>query len=223
MTSPTSPVRTESDTPESILDWFQLYSKQAGWAAAALVVIAAGGWFYIRSQDLKAERAEKAYFAAQRSVTAGNLPLAESDLRKLIERYDGTSSAVEARIQLAQILFDQGKLQAGVDELKGAEDKIGSSKEFGSAAHAVLAGGLEQLRKFPAAAEEYKKAADVARFDSDRQRYMSASAQAYLSGGDTTRAKAIWTDLGADSKGTVAGEARVRLGELTATPLEPKS
>jgi tetratricopeptide (TPR) repeat protein len=223
MTVPRSPIRTDADTPESILDWFQFYGKQASWAAAAIVVVAAGGWFYIRSQDLKAERAEKAYFAAERSEAAGNLPLAESDYRKLVNRYDGTKSAIQARLRLAQILLGQGKLQEGVNELKVAEDKAGSSKEFGSAIHTVRGGGLEQLRKYSEAAEEYGKAAQVARFDSDRQRYMSLSAQAYLTGGDTARAKAIWTELGADSKGTMAGEARVRLGELTAAAVKPQS
>jgi hypothetical protein len=51
---------------------------------------------------------------------------------------------------------------------------------------------------------------------------MSLAANAYLNGGDTAKAKQIWTDLGADSKGVVAGEARVRLGEISATP-QPRS
>lgn len=221
MTSPNSPFKMTQDT-ESVLDWFQMYSKQATWAAVGIVVLAAGGWFYMRSTDLKAERAEKAYYTAIRSQSAGNLPLAESDLRKMIQRYDGTPAAAQARLQLAQILYDQGKVQAGVDELKLAEDKIGSDEEYGSGVHLVLAAGLEQLKKFKEAGDQYEKAAKVARFDADRQRFLSLAASAYLSGGDTNKAKQIWTDLGADSKGAVAGEARVRLGELTATP-QPKS
>jgi predicted negative regulator of RcsB-dependent stress response len=204
------------DSPETFLDWFQLYSKQATWTAVGLIAVAAGGWFYIRSQDLKATRAEKAYFAAQRSVAAGNLPLAQSDLEKLVTRYDGTTAAMQGELQLAQILYDQGKYQQGVDRLRKAEDEIGGSDEFGSSVHLVLAAGLEQLKKYPEAAAEYEKAAKAARFDADRQRYMSSAAMAYLNGGDKSKAKAIWTELGADSKGTVAGEARVRLGEMLA-------
>jgi predicted negative regulator of RcsB-dependent stress response len=176
----------------------------------------------VRSRDLKAERAEKAYYQAIRSVTAGNLPLAESDLRKMIQRYDGTPSAAQARLQLAQILYDQGKYQQGVDELKVAEEKVGKSDRYGSGVHLILASGLEQLKKFTDAATQYEKAAEAARFDADRQRFMSMAASAYLSAGNKARAKEIWTDLGADSKGAVAGEARVRLGELTAQP-QPQS
>jgi hypothetical protein len=48
------------------------------------------------------------------------------------------------------------------------------------------------------------------------------AAYAFLTAGRRDDAKRIWTILAADSKGIVAGEARVRLGELTATP-QPKS
>ena len=218
----TSPFSAPAERTESLMDWFQLHSKKVGWAALVVAGLAVGGWFYSRSQDLKAERAETAYFTAQRSVVAGNLPLAESDLRKMITRYEGTPAAMQGSLVLAQVMFDQGKIQQGVDELKKSEDAIGKSREFGSAVHLILAGGFEQLRKFPEAASEYEKAAKAARFDSDRQRYMSLAATAYRSAGNKDKAKAIWTELGGDSKGTVAGEARVRLGELEAG-VDPKT
>ena len=222
MTSPNSPFKTAADTPESILDWFQLYTKQAVWTGVGIVILAVGGWFYVRSRDLKAERAEKAYYQAIRSVSAGNLPLAESDLRKMIQRYDGTESAAQARLQLAQILYDQAKYQQGVEELRVAEDKIEKSERYGTGVHLVLAAGLEQLKKFSDAAAQYEKAAKTARFDADRQRFMSIAASAYLAGGNKAKAREIWTDLAKDSKGAVAGEARVRLGELIAAP-QPQS
>jgi predicted negative regulator of RcsB-dependent stress response len=217
----TSPFST-SERTESLMDWFSLHSREVAWAGIAVVVLGAGGWFYTRSRELKAERAEKAYYQAIRSVTAGNLPLAESDLRKMVQRYDGTESAAQARLQLAQILYDQGKYQQGIDELRAAEDKISKSERYGSGVHLVLAAGLEQMKKFNDAAAQYEKAAKIARFDSDRQRFMSLAAGAYLSAGNKAKAKEIWTELGKDSKGAVAGEARVRLVELTATP-QPRS
>jgi predicted negative regulator of RcsB-dependent stress response len=218
----TSPFASSEDRTETLMDWFNLHSKVVSWALLGLVVLAAGGWFYIRSQNLKAERAEAAYFTAQRSVVAGNLPLAESDLRKMVTRYSGTPAAMEGSLILAQVMYDQGKVQQGLDELKKSADDIGDSKEFGSAVHVVLASGYEQLKKFADAGKEYEAAAEAARFKADGERYRSLAAKAYLSGGDSAKAKAIWTELGADSKGTVAGEARVRLGEMTAKP-EPRS
>ena len=213
----TSPFST-SERSESMMEWFNLHSREVIWGGIAVVVLAGGGWFYNRSRELKAERAEKAYYAAQRSVTAGNLPLAESDLKKMITRYDGTQAATQARLQLAQILYDQGKFEDGVAELKKAADKVGSAEDFGSSVHLLMATGLDQMNKHAEAAAEYEKAAKVARFDADRQRYMSLAASSYLTAGNKAKAKEIWTDLGKDSKGAVAGEARVRLGEMEATP-----
>ena len=213
----TSPFST-SERSESMMEWFNLHSREVIWGGIAVVVLAGGGWFYNRSRELKAERAEKAYYTAQRSVTAGNLPLAESDLKKMITRYDGTQAATQARLQLAQILYDQGKFEDGVAELKKAADKVGSSEDFGSSVHLLMATGLDQMNKHAEAAAEYEKAAKVARFDADRQRYMSLAASSYLTAGNKAKAKEIWTDLGKDSKGAVAGEARVRLGEMEATP-----
>jgi predicted negative regulator of RcsB-dependent stress response len=204
------------------MDWFQLHSRQVVWGSIALIAVLIGGWFYMRSQQLKAERAETAYFAAQRSVVSGNLPLAESDLRKMIARYDGAPAAMEGRLALAQVLYDEKKYQAGIDALKEGEGKMGKSTDYGSAVHVLMAAGYEQLRKFKEAGDQYDAAAKVARFDADRQRYQSNAAKDYLNGGDSARARSIWTVLGADSKGTVAGEARVRLGEMDAKA-EPKA
>jgi predicted negative regulator of RcsB-dependent stress response len=217
----TSPFST-SESSESMMEWFQLHSREVIIGGIVVVALAAGGWFSYRSQELKAERAEKAYFTAQRSVAAGNLPLAESDLKKMIGRYEGTPAAMQARLQVAQILFDQGKYQEGLDELKAGEGKMSKSPEFGPSVHRVMASGYEQLKKFGDAAAEYEKASKVERFDADRERDMALAAMAYWSAGNKAKAKEILTELGADSKGAVAGEARVRLGELTATA-EPQS
>ena len=204
------------------MDWFQLHSREVAWASIAVVALAAGGWFYNRSKDLKAERAERAYYQAQRAVTAGNMPLAESDLKKMIARYDGTTASIQARLQVAQLMYDQGKYQQGIDELKSAEGKFGSNRDFGAALHMMMAAGYEQLNNYNAAGQQYEEASKVARFDTDRQRHLGQAAMSYLAAGNKEKAKQIWTDLGADSKGAVAGEARVRLGELVAAPA-PKS
>jgi predicted negative regulator of RcsB-dependent stress response len=197
-----------------------LHQREATWGILAVAAVLAGVWFYNRSNNLKEERAERAYFAAQQSVQSRNYPLAESDLRKMAQRYGGTRAGAQGRIALAQVLFEQGKYQEGINELKGDKTTL-ESKDFGAPAHMMLAAGYEQLKQYNGAADEYQAAAKAARFDADRQRYTLNSAYARLMAGDTASAKRIYTDLGKDSKGVVAGEARVRLGELTAAA--PKS
>ena len=222
MTSPAIRKRPRSESAfESISTWFELHNREVTYAVIAIAVIIGGLWFYNRSKTLKAERAERAYFTAQQSLEA-NKPLAESDLRKVISRYDGTAAASQAALTLAQLLYDENKLPAGIDVIKNAMPSLEKSKDFASSGHLTLAAGYEQMGKFADAANEYAAAAKAARFDQDRQRYESSEAHAYLLAGQVETAKKIWTRLAADSKGTVAGEARVRLGELNAAA-EPKS
>lgn len=201
-------------------EWFEVYNKQITWGVVGVAAVAVGIWFYSRSQTLKGEKAERALMTAQQSIP-GNMPLAESDLRKLIQRYDGTPAAYQAQLALAQALYGENKYQDGIESLKNAMPKLRKSKDFESAGHLLLAAGYEQVRKYLDAASEYALAAKAARFDQDRQRHESSEARAYLAAGRTETAKEIWTRLAADSKGTVAGEARVRLGELEAKS-EPK-
>lgn len=221
MTTPTRPASRPASTFESFSEWFDKYNKQITYGVIGIAVVIGGVWFYQRSQSLKAERAERAYFSAQQSIP-GNLPLAESDLRKLITRYDGTSAANQARITLAQLLFDENKFAEGVDALKKAMPSLEGSKDFASPAHVMMAAGYEQMKKYAEAAAEYGAAAKADRFDPDRQRHESSQAHALLLAGKRDEAKAIWTRLAADSKGTVAGEARIRLGEMLAQP-QPKT
>jgi predicted negative regulator of RcsB-dependent stress response len=226
MTSPHRSRVASDNRLEMMADWFDLHSKQVTVAVIVIAAAVGGVWFYRRSEQLKAERAERAFYAAEQSMAAGNLPLAESDLRKMITRYDGTTASRQATLTLAQIMYDQGKHQEGVTLLKQAIPRLEASEDFASSGHLLLATGYEQLRRFTEAAAEYQAAATKARFDQDRQRYQSLAANAYLLGGRKDEAKRIWTALAADSKGTVAGEARVRLGELTAVPataLQPKT
>jgi predicted negative regulator of RcsB-dependent stress response len=220
MTTPIRPKPRSDSAFESLSEWFDRYNRQITYAVIGIAVVIGGVWFYERSQSLKGERAERAYFAAQQSVP-NNLPLAESDLRKLITRYKGTSAANQGELTLAQILYDQSKYADGVAALSKAMPEL-KGTDFESPAHLLLASGYEQLKKYGDAANEYGLAAKAARFKADRERYQTAQAHALLLAGQKDAAKKLWTELAADSKGAVAGEARVRLGELTAQP-EPKS
>lgn len=222
MTAPKPRTRVPSDSPyESLSEWFELHNKQVTWGVVAVVAVAVGVWFYSRSQSLKSERAERAYLTAEESIP-GNMPLAESDLRKVITRYDGTPAAMQAQLTLARALYTEGKYPQGIESLKAGMPKLSKSKDYESAGHLLIAAGYEQMKRFVDAAAEYGLAAKAARFDQDRQRHESSEARAYFQAGRVDMAKQIWTRLAADSKGTVAGEARVRLGELEAQP-EPKT
>ena len=207
-----------SDADEAELkyaDLFERHKQHLGWLGVVVILIGAGVWFYLRSESIKSQRAEAAFEAAIQSVSSGNIPLAESDLKKAALRYAGTDGGTESSLALAKIYYQQSKFQEGLDALKApAADKGDMQYE----ARLLVATGYEGLNKWPDAAKEYETAASSARFDADKQSALAAAARAYQAGGDKASAVKIWNQLVSDPKSNYATEAKIRLGELEAAP-----
>jgi len=217
MTNPAAPTKRFAADEESFPEWFMLHKREVSWAVIALAIIVLGYWYYERSEALKAQRGEAAYFQARQSAAAGNLPLAVSDLQKVATRYEGTRAGAQASITLAQALYQEKKFKEGIAALKKAEAKTPS--DFRPSIHVLEAGGYEELKDFVGAAEQYKMAASQTRFPVDKAQYQAAAARDYVAAGKIEDAKAIWTELAKDETGPMAAEAKVRLGELLAKPM----
>ena len=219
MTTPNIPARQRyGSSDESLGDWMLLHKRELMWALVSLAVIVGGFWFYERSQSIKAQRAETAYFQARQSAAAGNLPLAVSDLKKVVARYEGTRAGTRAALSLAQTHYDQKQFKEGLAVLKKVEAK--APDDFRPSIHLLEAAGYEELKDFTAAAEQYKLAAMATEFPVDKARYQAGAARDYMAAGKADQAKAIWTELAKDDSSPEAAEARVRLGELTAKPMK---
>jgi predicted negative regulator of RcsB-dependent stress response len=219
MTTPGIPSRPRYGSDEdSIGDWALLHRRELAWALTAVAVLLGGFWFYQRSQSIKAQRAESAYFQARQSAAAGNLQLAVSDLRKVVARYEGTRSGTQAALMLAQSLFDQKQFKEGLEVLKKVESS--ASDDFRPSIYVLEAAGHEELKDYAAAAQQYKLAAQATEFPVDKAKYQAAAARDYMAAGKPNDAKAIWTELAKDEAYPEAAEARVRLGELNAKPMK---
>ena len=205
------PIEVHAD---SAMDWARANARAIGIGAIALAVVLGGGALWRRSSAIKEERAGKALSEAQRSFASGNLPLAQSDLQKVVQRYGGTRAGIQARLLLAQVHFGQGKPVDGVKTL----DDINSPGVFASAVHALKGAGMEQQNKPIEAADHYLQAAKDATSDIQRDGYRVDAARAYAAGNRPADAIKIWQSMAADESSAYSSEARVRLGELTAKP-----
>ena len=198
-------------------EWARRHSRAIAAGALVLVVAGAGGWLYKRSQELKEERASSALMAAEQSVAAGNVALAQSDLEKLVRRYEGTVAARQATLRLAHILYDKGQFEPAVTQLEQLASRV-KDPDIKAVIEDQIAAGYEEMGKFAEAAEHYTRAAQLARFPADSANHLASAARAYTTAGNVAQATRIWTELAADPSGPVAAEARVRLGELTVRP-----
>jgi predicted negative regulator of RcsB-dependent stress response len=202
------------DRTESPMDWARANTKPIV-IGLVVVALAAATWFVVKQwSDRKADAAEVALNRARQSYAQGNLPLAQTDLRRVITRFGGSSAGSQATMLLAQAFFEQGKPDSGLKVLND-----GKAADSDDAAFEALKGaGLEQKKEYAQAAERYRAAASLADAKIAKDRYMADAARALTSGNNKAEAAKIWSALAADKTSSFSAEARVRLGELVATP-----
>lgn len=213
-TDPVVPIVDEGKT-ESFIEWARANSSRLSIGGIVVLAVAAIGLLWRASADKREVRASQALAAAQSVVQSGNAALAQSDLQALLRRYGGTTAAIQARLLLAQVHFGQGKVEDGLKEL----DAIGSPGLYAASVHGLRAAGLEQSGKPAEAAAEYERAAAATSTALGKAAYQSDAAKAYLAAGNAQAATRIWEAIAGDDTNPLAGEARVRLGELKAKPI----
>lgn len=215
MTVPLNSTKLSSDDAlENAIDWARANARNLGIGVAVIAVAAAGFWFYKDSEANKETAASKAYFEAQRSVQAGNLPLAQADLEKMLPRYHGTNSGTLAAILLAQVHYQQGKYAEGVKVLEAAA--VSAPAPLKGSLQALLASGILDQKKYADAAAAYLKAAEMTPEEMAGDSYRAEAARAYQLAGNTAEALKIWKVLAEKLDSPNAPEARVRIGEIEA-------
>ena len=196
------------------MDWVRDNGKPIG-IGLAVIAVAVIGWIGVRQyQNSQADQAEAALNRARQSYAQGNLPLAQTDLRRVISRFGGSSAGSQATMLLAQAYYEQGHADSGLKVLNEGDPSTVDEAAF----EALRGAGLEQKKEYVQAAERYRAAAAAADAKIAKDRYMADAARALTSAGNKAEAAKIWAALATDNASTFAAEAKVRLGELVATP-----
>ena len=199
---------------DSTMDWLRQHARPLVIGAAVVAVAVAGIGFYRSFEGKKADRAEQALRQARGTYESGNLALAQTDLKKLVDRYSGTAAGAQGALLLAQTYYDAGKPAEGLKALEGVR-----GGELEAAVLAARAAGLQLQKKGTEAAQAYLEAAGKARTAPERLNYRADAARAYAAAGQTAQAAEIWRELEASGDPSLSAEARLRLGELTAKPI----
>jgi predicted negative regulator of RcsB-dependent stress response len=228
MTTPTTPtIEAPASQPkaepkaESFLDWFRINSRIVAIAAAVVAAAAFGFWFYTRSNVLKAENADRRLLAAKQSLNSGNLPLAQSDLKKVADQYPGTSAGAEAGMLLAQVKLEQNDNQGAIATLRDLAAR-NESGPYATPIRVLLGDALSQVGKHAEAAAEYERASSLTDAPNERALLLAKIGRAQAAAGNAAKARQAWEALANQSDSpSLAAEARIRLGELLATNVKP--
>src|SRR5216117_2679949 len=177
--------------------WVRAHRQLASWAGT-IIVIAAALFVWTLSTKRRAEEIASRNLAGARfAFDNQNLPLAASELAKVIEDYSGTNAPQQA----VTVLKDY----AG-----------GAGKAYRPQAYSLLGAAYENMGRTREAAEAYEQGSAAARLDFLKAQLLADAGRAWTTAGDTTRAVADYRRIVQEfSKEAAASEAKVRLAELT--------
>jgi len=208
------PVVGESNALTWLTGWIRSHKQVATYLAVALVVaLGLFAWSFLTAKT--AERSAGRQIAQARlALDSKNYPLAASVLSQVVENFSGTHAAQEASILLAQARLAQGQTQQAIDVLQRSAPK--ADKYFRAQSYALLGAAYENALRSKEAATAYETAAAAALYPFLRAQFLSDAGRAWLAVGDTAKALVVYRTIAEklDST-TAAGEAKVRLGELT--------
>lgn len=213
-----APPKTVSVTPaarSSAAGWFDVPTNRYIALGAAAVLVAIVAWFLVLAGRRKEEFANRALEQARAMAESGNLPLAASEMQKVITTYGGTRSGQEAVIMLNQVRLVNGQHELAAVSLQDFL-KAGPSAEFRGPAQGLLGRALENASRPADAAQAYATGADVAEVDYLRTELLLDAARAYVLAGDRDKAMASYRRIIKDFPDTPSRtEAEIRLAELT--------
>jgi outer membrane protein assembly factor BamD (BamD/ComL family) len=207
--------RGQAPTTTGNAPWYRDRTRLIVWAAIAVLLVAVVGWVLWSSERRKEEFAARSLNQARTAAEAGNLPLASSELQRLIETYRGTDAATEAVITLNQVRMVNGQSElavVGLREFIQSEPPV----KYLAPAYGLLGTALENAKRAGEAGEAFRNASRSADQAYLRGRYLIDAGRAYKTAGKRAEAIAAYRAV-IDSfpKSTSVLEAKVRLAEMT--------
>src|SRR5262249_55478987 len=152
MATSVAPTSRQTSGPAPAAPWYRDRNRQLVALAIVIAVIAAVVWFVIASGKRKEEFASRSLSQARETAEAGNLPLASSELQKLIQTYKGTDAANEAVITLNQVRLVNGQAELAA---VGLRDFLATKPEakYLTPANGLLGAALENSSQWADAAD----------------------------------------------------------------------
>jgi TolA-binding protein len=209
------PTRERTTAPAPAHPWYRDRNRQLIALASIIIAIGLVVWLVIKSQARKEEFASQRLDHARAAAEAGNLPLASSELQKLMQDFKGTDAASEAALTLNHVRMVNGQSELAA---VGLRDFLAAKPDpkYVAPASGLLGAALENARKWSDAGDAFSNAAKAADVEYLKARYLIDAGRAYREGGKTAQAVAAYREIIQKYPGSSSfTEAQVRLAELT--------
>ncbi|HEX2218314.1 MAG TPA: tetratricopeptide repeat protein [Gemmatimonadales bacterium] len=207
--------RDQAPAPAAAAPWYRDSKRLLIGAAVAVLLLGVVAWVVISSERRKEQFAARSLNQARAAAEAGNLPLASSELQRLIDTYGGTDAATEAVITLNQVRLINGQGELAAVGLREFIDRDPPEKYL-APAYGLLGTALENSKRPAEAADAFRNASRAADIEYLKARYLIDAGRAYRAAGKPEEARAAYRAI-IDSfpQASSVTEAKVRLAELT--------
>jgi outer membrane protein assembly factor BamD (BamD/ComL family) len=200
---------------EAPAPWYRDTRRLASVVVLAVLVVGVVVWAVVSSNRRKEQFAARSLNQARATAEAGNLPLASSELQRLIETYRGTDAATEAVITLNQVRMVNGQSELAAVGLREFLDQK-PPRKYLAPAYGLLGTALENAKRHGEAAEAFSNASKSADLEYLKARYLIDAGRAYRTAGKAAEATAAYrTVIEKHPNTSSVTEAKVRLAELT--------
>src|ERR671923_1048181 len=181
--------RQQANAPAAPKAWYRDRNRLLAAGGVAVALIALAAWFVISSERRKEEFAARSLNQARTAAEAGNLPLASSELQRLIETYRGTDAATEAVITLNQVRMVNGQSELAAVGLREFIQSKPPAKYL-APAYGLLGTALENAKRPGEAGDAFRNASRSADLEYLRARYLIDAGRAFKAGGKSADAVA---------------------------------
>src|SRR5215213_2197438 len=207
--------REPASQPAAGPAWYIRHQRVLMAVVGVIAIAAIAVWFVLASGRRKEQFAARNLNQARAAAEAGNLPLASSELQRLITTYKGTDAAHEAVITLNQVRMVNGQSELAA---VGLREFVASKPpaKFLAPAYGLLGAALENSKRWAEAASAYMQASTAAEVPYLKATYLVDAGRAYREAGQAPEAaRAYRTILEKYADSPAFTEAQVRLAELT--------
>jgi len=209
-------VAPETEQSHGLLEGLKKKQTLLTRSAIALVVVAAGIWFYVESGRRKELAGAEALDRARSAMESGNVPVASAEFQKVAAGYSGTEAGYQATLALNEARLVQGQTQIAVDDLRAFLGRNPPNTHAASG-YNLLGTALENQAKFAEAAQAYSQSATLAPEPYRKVDAQLSQARALRLAGKTEEALTVLRGIVSANPEEIPGvsEAKVRLAELT--------
>ena len=180
-----------------------------------MLLLGVVAWLVVSSGRRKEEFAARSLNQARATAEAGNLPLASSELQRLIDTYQGTDAATEAVITLNQVRMVNGQSELAAVGLREFLAKK-PARKYLAPAYALLGTALENSKRPDGGGRGLRERFEIGRSGLPAGRYLVDAGRAYRAAGKTAEAAAAYREIiEKHPKSSSFTEAQVRLAEMT--------